>query len=201
MQHVSPTDDSGGTGPAPAEKRRGKLTAEQARVIAESIAVGERHTVIAVRHGVSVETIGAIKSGKRWPDAIDEELHERMLATEPSGTALDADGARGVMAALEAGRPGKSIAEEFGISASMVSAIKVGKAWVELDPELSARLAAVEQRGKKLDADRVAEIKQRLAAGQSARKVAAEYGVSASTVQSIAQGRTWGEVEARGSGA
>ncbi len=201
MQHVSPTDDSGGAGSLPAETSRGKLTAEQARAIAESIAAGERHTVIAERHGVSVETVGAVKSGKRWADAIDDGLRERMRAAEPSGTALDADGARGVMAALEAGRLGKSIAQEFGISTSMVSAIKVGKAWADLDPELSARLAAVEQRGKKLDAERVAEMKQRLAAGQSARKVAAEYGVSASTVQSIAQGRTWSEVAARGSGA
>lgn len=168
-----------------------KLTAEQARSIAESIAAGERHTVIARRHGVSVETVGAIKSGKRWADAIDDGLRERMLAAAPSGIALDADGARGVMAALEAGRPGKSIAEEYGISASMVSAIKAGKAWAELDPELTTRLAAMAQRGKKLDAEQVAKIKQRLAAGQSARKVAAEYGVSASTVQSIAKGRTW----------
>jgi uncharacterized protein YjcR len=180
------------------DQQRGKLTAEQARAIAEAIAAAERHTVIAERYSVSVETVGAIKSGKRWADAIDDDLRARMQVAEPSPTALDADGARGVMAALEAGRSGTSIAEEFGISASMVSAIKTGKAWAELDPEIPARLAAVEQRGKKLTAERVAEIKQRLAAGQSARKVAAEYGVSASTVQSIAQGRTWGEVEARG---
>jgi len=180
-------------------QKRGKLTAEQARAIAVSIAAGERHTAIAERHGVSVETIGAIKSGKRWADAIDDDLRLRMLSAELTGTALDSCGARSVMAALEAGRSGASIAEEFGISASMVSAIKTGKAWAELDPQLPARLAAIEQRGKKLTAEKVAEIKQRLAAGQSARKVAAEHGVSASTVQSIAQGRTWGEVGARGS--
>jgi len=179
--------------------KRAKLTAENARTIAEAIAVAERHTVIAERYGVSVETVGAIKSGKRWADAIDDELRARMRAAEPSGAALDASAARRVMAALEAGRSGTSIAQEFAISPSMVSAIKTGKAWAELDPELPTRLAAIEQRGKKLTAEKVAEIKQRLAAGQSARKVAAEYGVSASTVQSIAQGRTWGEVAARGS--
>jgi len=183
--------------PVPADKRA-KLTAEKARAIAEAVAAAEFHTVIAQRFGVSVETVGAIKSGKRWADAIDDELRERMRAAEPTGTALDAGGARSVMAALEVGRSGASIAEEFGISASMVSAIKTGRAWAELDPALPARLAAVEQRGKKLTAEKVAEMKQRLAAGQSARKVAAEYGVSASTVQSIAQGRTWGEVGARG---
>jgi DNA invertase Pin-like site-specific DNA recombinase len=80
----------------------------------------------------------------------------------------------------------------------MVSAIKGGKAWAQLDPELPTRLAALEQRGKKLTAEKVAEIKQLLAAGQSTRKVAAQYGVSASTVRSIAQGRTWGEVRVRG---
>jgi len=179
-------------------KKRANLTAERARAIAEDIAAAERHTVIAERYGVSVETVGAIKSGKRWADAIDDELRTRMRAAEPSGVALDASAARRVMAALESGQSGASIAEEFSISPSMVSAIKTGKAWAELDPELPARLAAGEQRGKKLTAEKVAEMKQRLAAGQSARKVAAEYGVSASTVQSIAQGRTWGEVVARG---
>lgn len=177
---------------------RAKLTVETARAIAEDIAAAERHTVIAERYGVSVETVGAIKSGKRWADAIDADLRGRLQAAEPSGVALDADAARRVMAALEAGRPGTSVAEEFHISPSMVSAIKTGKAWAELDPGLPTRLAGMEQRGKKLTAEKVAEMKQRLAAGQSARKVAAEYGVSASTVQSIAQGRTWGEVEARG---
>ena len=186
--------------PEPAEKRA-KLTTEQARAIAEDIAAAERHTLIAERYGVSVETVGAIKSGKRWAVAIDGDLRARMRAAEPAGVALDADSARRVMAALEAGRPGTSIAEEFAISPSMVSAIKTGKAWAELDPDLPMRLAAVEPRGKKLTAEKVAEMKQRLAAGQSARKVAAEYGVSASTVQSIAQGRSWGEVVARGSAA
>lgn len=178
--------------------RRKKLDAEQVRAIAESIATGERHTAIASRHGVSVETVGAIKSGKRWAHAIDDELRARMQLAEVVGMALDTDGARGVMAALETGRSGREIAEEFGVSASLVSAIKSGRAWAELDPELPTRLAAMPQQGKKLDAERVAQIKQRLAAGQSARKVAAEYGVSASTVQAISQGRTWSEVAARG---
>lgn len=174
-----------------------KLDAEQARAIARSIADGERHTLVAQRFGVSVETVGAIKSGKRWADAIDDELRARMAAASGAG-ALDADGARAVMAALKAGRSGRSIAEEFGISPSMVSAIKTGQAWAELDPELPARLAVGERRGKKLDALQVAQIKQRLAAGQSTRKVAVEYGVSASAVQAIAKGRTWAEVAARG---
>lgn len=178
-------------------EKHARLTVEQVRTIAEAIAAGERHTVVAERFGVSVETVGAIKSGKRWADAVDDDLRARMRAAR-GGTVLDADGARAIMAALEEGRSGRSIAEEFGISASMVSAIKGGHAWAEIDPELPSRMAAAEQRGKKLDACRVAEIKQRLAAGQSTRKVAEEYGVSASTVQSIAQGRTWAEVDARG---
>lgn len=174
---------------------RGKLGPDQVRAIAERIAAGERHTVVAERFGVSVETVGAIKSGKRWADAIDDDLRARMQAAA-STFALDATGAKRVMAALEAGRSGRQIAEEFGISASMVSAIKHGRAWAELDPELPARLAEKPAQGKALCAEQVARIKQRLAAGQSARKVAAEFGVSASTVQSIAQGRTWADVEA-----
>lgn len=180
-------------------KRGKKLDADQVRAIAECIAAGERHTAVAERFGVSVETVGAIKSGKRWASAVGDELRARMAAAS-TGVVLDATGARRVMSALEAGRSGRSIAEEFGISPSMVSAIKHGQAWSALDPDLPARLAEKPRQGKALAVPQVAEIKQRLLAGQSSRKVAAEFGVSASTVLAIAQGRTWAEVRARGAG-
>jgi DNA-binding NarL/FixJ family response regulator len=136
---------------------RGKrLDAEQARAIAECVATGEHHTAIAERFGVSVETVGAIKSGARWASAIDGELRARIQAAPAVAGVLDAQSARRVMAALEAGRSGRSIAEEFGISPSMVSAIKHGRAWSELDPGLPARLAAEPREGKALTADQVA---------------------------------------------
>ncbi len=174
--------------------RRTRLDAEQVRAIAECIAAGERHVDVAERFGVSVETVGAIKSGKRWSEAVDDDLRARMRAPS-GGTALDVEAARRVMAALEAGKSGRAIAEEFGISPSLVSAIKHGRAWAELDPELPARLAATPRPGKALSAEQVARIKQRLAEGHSSRKVASEFGISASTVLSIAQGKTWSHVE------
>ena len=186
-------------GSSGSDKRGKNLEPDQVRAIAECLAAGERHTAVAQRFGVSVETVGAIKSGKRWAGAIDEELRARMKAASTTSV-LDAAGARGVMAALEAGRSGRSIAEEFGISPSMVSAIKHGQAWSSLDPGLPARLAQRPRRGKALSASQVAEIKQRLLAGQSSRKVAAEYGVSASAVQAISQGKTWAGIAPRGAG-
>jgi len=185
--------------PSGAEPGGKRLTADDARAIAERIAAGERHAAIAKRFGVSAQTVRAIKSGKRWAEAIDDDLRARMQAVSTAAV-LDAESAQRVMAELEAGRSGQSIAEEFGISPSMVSAIKHGQAWSSLDPELPSRLAKKPQKGKALTATQVAEMKQRLAAGQSSRKVAAEYGVSASTVLAIARGKTWGGVEARGAG-
>ena len=176
---------------------RGKLARDQVRAIAESIAAGERHVDVAKRFGVSVETVGAIKSGKRWAASIDDDLRARMAAASPI-VSLNAEGARRVMEALEAGRSGREIAEEFCISASMVSAIRHGRAWSALDPALPHRLAAEPRAGKALSATQVAEIKQRLLSGQSSRKVAAEYGVSASTVLAIASGKTWADVAPRG---
>jgi transcriptional regulator with XRE-family HTH domain len=174
-----------------------KLSAEQARAVAECIAAGESHVVVAERFGVSAQTVGAIKSGKRWASAIDDDLRARMQAASPV-KALDAEDARGVMAALEAGRPGEEIARKFGISPSMVSAIKRGRAWTDLDPDLPARLSAKPQQGKALTAAEVAQIKQRLLAGQSSRKVAVEFTVSASTILAIARGKTWAHVAPRG---
>jgi DNA-binding NarL/FixJ family response regulator len=173
-----------------------RLTPELVREIAERVAAGEAHSAIAPRFGISVETVGAIKSGKRWADAVDDDLRARMHATS-SGTVLDEARAREVMAALEDGRSGRAIAEEFGISESLVSAIRTGAAWASLDPGLAARLAEKPRQGKALTQTQVAGIKQRLAAGQSSRKVAAEYGVSGSTIQAISQGRTWAHVAPR----
>jgi transposase-like protein len=172
-----------------------KLSAEQVRAIAESIAAGDRHTVVAERFGVSVETVGAIKSGKRWAQVIGDDLAARMRSAS-GGSALDAADARRVMEALEAGRSGRAIAQEFGISASLVSAIKKGRAWAELDPELPARLAQEPRQGKALSAEQVAEIKRQLAKGRSSRKIAPEFGVSASTVLAIARGQTWADSDA-----
>jgi DNA-binding NarL/FixJ family response regulator len=174
-----------------------RLTLELVREIAECVAAGEPHSAIAPRFGVSVETVGAIKSGKRWAAAIGEDLRARMDAASTVAV-LDAVAAQQVMAALEAGRSGRAIAEEFGISPSMVSAIKHGRAWSALDPDLPARLAGQPGQGKALSASQVAEVKQRLLEGRSSRKIAAEFGVSASTVQAISRGKTWAQVAPSG---
>ena len=180
--------DSGG-----ANRRTRKLTTEQVRAIAERIAAGERHVDVATRFGVSVETVRAIKSGKRRADAIDEDLRERMQAASPT-SALDSAAVRRIIAALESGRSGREIAEQFGISASMVSAIKHGRTWSTVDPGVSARLAEKPQRGKALSAAQVAQIKRQLIDGRSSRQVAAAFGVSASTVLAIARGTTWARI-------
>jgi len=177
--------------------RRGpgrRLDPQKAREIAEAIARGERHTVIAAQHGVSVETVGAIKAGTRWASAIDSELRDRMRASS-AGAVLDETGARAVMAALEAGSDGRTIAQEFGISPSLVSAIKTGRSWAWLDPELPQRLSEMSRQGKSLAQSDVAKIKGLLRRGQASRPIAKQFGVSASTVQAIARGRTWADVE------
>lgn len=174
-----------------------KLVPEQVRAIAECIASGEHHSAVAERFGVSVETVGAIKSGKRWAGELDADLRERMQ-TDSAGAVLDADSARRIMTALEGGRSGRSIADEFGVSQSMVSAIKCGQAWASIDPKLPARLAQTPRRGKALSEPEVAAIKQRLLAGESSRRVAADFGVSSSTVLAIARGATWADVAPRG---
>jgi len=176
------------------DRRRGKnLGPDQVRAIAECIAAGERQAAVAERFGVTVQTIGSIKSGKRWAGAIDDALRERMKASS-TAPVLNAASARGIMAALEGGRSGRSIAQEFGVSPSMVSAIKHGRAWSDLDPGLPARLGESPQRGKALSAEQVARIKGRLLEGKSSRKIATEFGVSASTVLAIARGDTWADV-------
>ena len=65
------------------EQRGKKLALDQVRAIAECIAAGERHAAVAKRFGVSVETVGAIKSGKRWAD------RDRRRTPRQNGSRLD----------------------------------------------------------------------------------------------------------------
>ena len=64
---------------------KSKLTAVEARAIAEAIAAGERHVDIARRFGVSVETVGAIRRGTRWASALDDDGCARMRAAPAIG--------------------------------------------------------------------------------------------------------------------
>ena len=167
------------------------LTVRQARSLAERSS------------GLSVDALVLTSFIERVPipDMAAEWCREKL---NPGGTLVlstpNANFARRVMAALETGRSGRAIAQEFGISPSMVSAIKHGRAWAALDPDLPTRLAEKPRQGKALEASQVAKIKRQLLRGVSSRKLAAEYGVSASTVLAISRGKTWAEIKASGAG-
>ncbi len=60
----------------------------------------------------------------------------------------------------------------------------------------SHRLAGSAHPASRLDEERVAEIRQRLAMGHTQRAVAADCGVTAGTIQAIHEGRTWRSVAA-----
>ncbi|MET4072994.1 NUMOD4 domain-containing protein [Hymenobacter sp. UYCo722] len=112
------------------------------------------------------------------------ERHARTELTESVVLEIDA--------LLRAGIANGTIAEQTGVSREVVSKIKAGRTWTKLT---GRTLAPVERKGavgkSKLTSDQVADIRCRVAAGESMRAVAASYSMSHTTISSLINGITW----------
>jgi transcriptional regulator with XRE-family HTH domain len=117
-------------------------------------------------------------------------------------TEADVVKARGMVAA---GMSRTDVAGLLGVSREAVTFAVAGKHWkhVPIPAEVAAGIAGNSgmPRGSrqwlaKLTESAVAEIKGRLAAGESQRSIGARFGVASGTISDIANGRTWKHVQA-----
>ena len=88
-----------------------------------------------------------------------------------------------------------SIACEYSVSYSIIRNISQGKTWKQIDPEQTLNLSLSKKTKFKLDPEKVRQIRQKLAAGQSQYSVAREYSVSPMTIWSISQNKIWKQID------
>ncbi len=85
---------------------------------------------------------------------------------------------------LAAGERQKALSKMFGVSLSMVSYIATNRLWAD---DAFVRV----DRRKKLTAEKVAQINQRLANGEVHARIAEAFNVSDSTIDNIANQKSW----------
>ena len=83
------------------------------------------------------------------------------------------------------------IAKDYGISRANINAILYGKTWLHIE-----RRIFTPKTMKKLTDSDVAEIHEKLLAGEIYSKIAQDYAVSPTTIIAIVQGKVWRYVEA-----
>jgi len=84
---------------------------------------------------------------------------------------------------------GKQIGDIYNVHQCTISYINTGKTWTHIDG-VGAKINTW-QFNRKLDDDKVKQIKKLLAEGMSSRKISELFGVGKSTLGSIRQNRTW----------
>ena len=96
-----------------------------------------------------------------------------------------------------AGERHNVLAEEFGVSAATVSKLVRGLRWGVLSGprRMTSRREGVGNHLAKLTEDKVRQIRLEHAAGQSCRQLGAQYGIRATSIHAVLQGRTWKHVK------
>jgi hypothetical protein len=189
---------------------KAKLNQGQVAEIRALWATGE-HTQLqlAERFGVQNTQISHIVRGKQWLHApgsttLPVKQHWRGHVSE--------DEVRQIRTLLAHGVIGKAIGEKLGVSATVVSLIKKGKAWTniaplpEAPPPLTVALptdhepspvlpkVGVGNGRAKLDDDKVRQIRALLAEGVKQIVLAERFGVAQAVIASIKKGASWAHV-------
>jgi plasmid maintenance system antidote protein VapI len=104
-----------------------KLTRDQVGIIFDARVMGYKHREIAQMVGTTRANVGAILRGKSW-----RHLERDIAPQRYSPKQLTDDQVRGVIAKVSGGELQKHVAEELGISRSVVCNIVNGKHWKHL---------------------------------------------------------------------
>lgn len=162
-----------------------QLTDAQVREVREKFAAGARQVDLAREYGVSQNTVSSMVTGRSRQDAGGPITRSRRRKLTPEDVlAIRSDLAEGAASA--------DIANRYGISQQMVSQISTGLAHADVGGPTAK---PSRRHSSPLTVDQVSEIKRRVTAGEARREVAAAFGISRWTVDSIMIGRLHGKAK------
>jgi hypothetical protein len=109
-------------------------------------------------------------------------------------TILTADKVREIKERLAQGADNRTLAAEYGVTHSNISAIANGKSWKHIEVEIPERIHD-HSYAQKLTEDQVREIRRRGDAGESGESLAREFKIGATAVFKIRHRITWKHIE------
>lgn len=95
---------------------------------------------------------------------------------------------------LAQGADNRTLAAEYGVTHSNISAIALGKSWGHIDIKIPPRKTDMSY-AQKLTADQVREIRRRGDAGESGESLAREFNIGATAVFKIRHRITWKDID------
>ena len=170
------------------------LTETDVAVIKERLCNGEKHQTIANDYAISREAISGIARGKSW-------LHVPWPAQYVKHRRLDDSEVFEIKHRLEQGASCASIGREFRVDASYVYRIASGEnradvPWPSGKPFTFVKHNSIgsELPQTKLSPDKVIQIRERIASGDTPSVIARDFGVGRKAISAIRDGLTWKHV-------
>lgn len=154
-------------------------------------------TEIAAIYDVAPTSVGNIFNGKTWGDAT-ADIREKYPVNRSRWKILNAEAVRDIyIRHVVDGESQKTLAEEYGLSRTMITQIKTGRTWAAETADLRERYGASADQSRKLNAELAREIYiAAIQPGADCLEIAQEYGVKRELIYSIRSGQRWGKATA-----
>jgi DNA invertase Pin-like site-specific DNA recombinase len=157
-------------------QRRSRLTSQQVREIKQRLLAGETYRAIAPDYCVDFSYVGRIARGEYWSHVAPwEGAHPGLLRRQRRLTADEVSAIRS-----RRSESASALAEEFRVNERTVRDIRSRRTW-KSDRPAAAKLSAATSR----------ELRDRLERGERPAELAAEYGISRTTLWRVQTGRSW----------
>lgn len=141
----------------------------------------------------SNNVIGNLYWGSFEDNEADKKRHGRTARGERNGNAkLTEDQVQEILRRAADGETLTRIAQDFGVSRTMIGYIRSGKSWAHSDP-VEGQVRAGDFYRRKLTIEQVREIRQRSDGGEKDADLAQEFGVSRACIYLIRRGLNWKE--------
>lgn len=156
-----------------------RLSDEQVVEVRARFAAGARQVDLAAEYGISQNTVSSLVTGRTRRKAGGP-------ITRGSARKLDSVDVVDIRNELTDGASQVEVAERYGITQQMVSNIASGRAYADIGGPLAGQPRTV---AAPLSVEQITEIRIRIREGEPRRDVAAAFGVSKWTVDSVMRSR------------
>lgn len=132
-----------------------------------------------------------------WATPVENASHKKLHGTQPTGSEiynskLTDESVLRILELRKSGLSAQSIADDFGISDTLIYRIEAGKTWKHLNIPMREKMILGSSRPNSLltESD-VLDIRKRYTEGETQRSIAKRFGVHFSNINAIIKRKTW----------